>query len=330
MKPSWLPSVCQTGDACFPFFGGAAKMPLMSRPICRSPRSLLIQKEPAIDDPTRSVEYTQRQVNLVTCLDRSFVYVERDFSESYIDRFYEERAGDGYGCTQELFFWWHEATRYSNRHILKLLGPAHSRTLLEVGSGIGTFIADVRDAGWQVSGLEISAEFPAFCRKKLGIQDVRCGRIADPFFPKASFDLVAMLDVLEHMYDPLLAVSQCAWLLKPGGMLVVKSPNGPMQFRKEHLKNVRRATGYVANIGHISQFAPRTLSLLFRKCGLVPTTILPAKSFQQGITGDGFTPRRMARRKAVIAAKQVMQLTGVGVNLVGIARKEDCGPSRLS
>lgn len=294
----------------------------MSCPLCGSSRFSLVQKEPASSDPTRSAAYTQRQINLVICSDCTFMYVQRDFDESYVNGFYEEQAGGGYELCQEHFFWWHEAMKGSNRHILSLLGPANSRRMLDVGCGAGTFLADARDAGWQVSGLEINAKFPEFC-KEIGLDDVKVGMISDPPFEEASFDAVTMLDVLEHMYDPILSVKQCARMLRPGGVLVVKSPNGPMQLRKERLKKkLGRKDGYVATIGHLNQFAPRTLSLAFQKGGLQPLQVRPAHSFQEGIVGPGFTARRVARHVSVAAANALMQVTGVGLNLVGIARKD--------
>lgn len=300
------------------------RIPAMACPVCGSSQSSLVQKEPASADPTRSAAYTQREVSLVACGDCSFVYVERDFPESYVNGYYEERAGGGYGLSKENFFWWHEATKHSNRHILRLLGAAGSRRMLEVGCGIGTFLVDAHEAGWQVSGLEINAEFPEFCRKELGIDDVKCGVISDPPLAQASFDAVAMLDVLEHMYDPMTSIQQCARMLKPGGVLVVKSPNGAMQLRKERLKKMLgRGDGYVANIGHLNQFTPKTLALAFRKCGLEPTFMRPAQSFQQGIVGDGFTVRRVARHVAVTAANAAMQVAGTGLNMVGIAKKTE-------
>jgi 2-polyprenyl-3-methyl-5-hydroxy-6-metoxy-1,4-benzoquinol methylase len=294
----------------------------MSCPLCGSAKSTLVQKEPASTDPTRSAAYTQRQVNLVICSECTFMYVERDFDESYVNGFYEEQAGGGYELCQEHFFWWHESMKGSNRHILSLLGPANLRRLLDVGCGAGTFLKDARDAGWAVSGLEINAKFPEFCRNELGIEDVKTGMISDPPFAEASFDAVTMLDVLEHMYDPVLAVTQCARLLKPGGVFVVKSPNGPMQLRKERFrKRFGHGTGNVAEIGHLNQFTPKTLSLAFRKGGLQPVRIRPAQSFQEGIVGPGFTPRRVARHIGITAANALMQVTGVGLNLVGIAKK---------
>jgi SAM-dependent methyltransferase len=195
--------------------------------------------------------------------------------------------------------------------------------MLEAGCGIGTFLADARDAGWDVSGVEINVGFPEFCRSELGIENVKVGLISDPPFAEESFDVVAMLDVLEHMYDPVLAVKQSARLLKPGGILVVKSPNGPMQLRKEKLKKMLgRGSGYVAGIGHLNHFTPRTLSLVFSTGGLRTGSISPALSFQEGIAGPGFTPRRVARHVGILAANALMRVSGVGLNLVGLARRD--------
>ena len=95
-----------------------------------------------------------------------------------------------------------------------------------------------------------------------------------------------------------------------------------MQLRKERLKKkLGRGDGYVAGVGHLNQFTPQTLSLAFQKCGLETTMVRPAQSFQQGITGPGLTPRRVARHAAVLMANTLMQLTGSGLNLVGVARK---------
>jgi hypothetical protein len=76
----------------------------MSCPLCGSAKSTLVQKEPAATDPARPAAYTQRQVNLVICSECTFMYVERDFDESYVNGFYEEQAGGGYELCQEHFF----------------------------------------------------------------------------------------------------------------------------------------------------------------------------------------------------------------------------------
>jgi 2-polyprenyl-3-methyl-5-hydroxy-6-metoxy-1,4-benzoquinol methylase len=292
----------------------------MPCPICRSDSATLLQVEPASDDPTRSAEYTKRSVNLVRCNACSFMYVDRDFPEEYVDLFYQERAGGGYDLN-DTFYWWHEATKASNHQILSLLGKPNSRRLLEIGCGCGAFLKDALDSGWDVEGMEINSEFSAFCKKTMGVE-VRCGTVASPPFPPESFDVVAMLDVLEHMYDPVHALKQASNLLKRGGMVVIKSPNGPMQLRKERLKKrLGKGTGYVAHIGHLNQFSPRTLKLTFRESGLEPIDVRPAYSFQQGITGPGFTFQRVIRHGLILAANGAMQISGLGLNMIGLARK---------
>jgi 2-polyprenyl-3-methyl-5-hydroxy-6-metoxy-1,4-benzoquinol methylase len=67
---------------------------------------------------------------------------------------------------------------------------------------------------------------------------VKVGLISDPSFPNVGFDAVGMLHVLGHMYDPIVSVTRCPRLLKPAGVLVVKSPNGFMQRRKERVKKL--------------------------------------------------------------------------------------------
>jgi len=160
-----------------------------------------------------------------------------------------------------------------------------------LGCGIGTFLADARDAGWQVSGLDINAEFPEFCRKELDIADVKCGVISDPPFAEASFDAVAMLDVLEHMYDPMQAIKQCARQLKPGGLLVVKSPNGAMQLRKERFKKMLgRGDGYVAGIGHLNQTRPRPYLWHSRSAGSKLLWCDRCKVFSKGSSATASPP----------------------------------------
>jgi hypothetical protein len=41
---------------------------------------------------------------VVACSDCSFMYVQRDFPESYVNAFYEERAGGGYALSKENFW----------------------------------------------------------------------------------------------------------------------------------------------------------------------------------------------------------------------------------
>lgn len=98
------------------------------------------------------------------------------------------------------------------------------RTLLEIGTGAGLFLKAASRAGWEVSGLELSPEAAGFARDRLGL-DVRRERAEAMSFPPASFDAAVMFDVIEHLFDPRAVLEATRTALRPGGVLVVSTPN---------------------------------------------------------------------------------------------------------
>jgi SAM-dependent methyltransferase len=101
--------------------------------------------------------------------------------------------------------------------------PAPGR-LIEVGAGGGFFLKAAERAGWSVAGIEISSEGVEFATTRLGL-DVRRTSAEDLDFPAGSCDVVVMFDVIEHLLDPVLALERVRTVLRPGGLLVVSTPN---------------------------------------------------------------------------------------------------------
>jgi 2-polyprenyl-3-methyl-5-hydroxy-6-metoxy-1,4-benzoquinol methylase len=96
--------------------------------------------------------------------------------------------------------------------------------LLDVGTAGGSFLAVARDAGWQVAGCEPNRWMCDWANAHYGLQVVP-GTIFDMKLPDAGFDVVTLWDVLEHTPDPKAVLSECARVLKPGGMLLVNYPD---------------------------------------------------------------------------------------------------------
>lgn len=96
--------------------------------------------------------------------------------------------------------------------------------VLDVGCSTGLFASSLRKCGYDVSGLDVSEEACAEARKFLG-DNVYCGRIEDnKIIPECGFEAVTLLDVIEHFADPvepLKAIHRC---LKPGGVLLMRTP----------------------------------------------------------------------------------------------------------
>ncbi|HVM59984.1 MAG TPA: methyltransferase domain-containing protein [Verrucomicrobiae bacterium] len=97
---------------------------------------------------------------------------------------------------------------------------------LELGSAHGAFVALLRWAGFDAAGLELSPWVVDFATRTYQVPTLS-GPIEDQTFAARSLDVVALMDVLEHLPDPLATIRQCVRLLKPAGMLVIQTPNYP-------------------------------------------------------------------------------------------------------
>lgn len=101
--------------------------------------------------------------------------------------------------------------------------PGHKR-LLDVGCGKGSFIARMREQGWDVEGLEVDADAVEYARSKSGLS-VHLGSLENIHFPDDTFDVITSNHVIEHVHDPISLVQECLRVLKPGGRLVLATPN---------------------------------------------------------------------------------------------------------
>ena len=103
--------------------------------------------------------------------------------------------------------------------------------LLDVGSGGGNALALWRGQQAACIGLEPDAAAAETARREFGL-DVRPGRLEDHAFPDASFDVVTLCHVLEHVDDPRGLLTRAARLLKPGGELLLWMPDAESPLRR--------------------------------------------------------------------------------------------------
>lgn len=96
--------------------------------------------------------------------------------------------------------------------------------LLDVGCGSGDFLADMKDLGWQVAGVEPDASAAALARERLGSEGIHPDVTSTGLRPN-SLDAVTLSHVAEHLLDPGETLRACFALLKPGGRLVLTTPN---------------------------------------------------------------------------------------------------------
>jgi 2-polyprenyl-3-methyl-5-hydroxy-6-metoxy-1,4-benzoquinol methylase len=90
--------------------------------------------------------------------------------------------------------------------------------LLDVGCYTGVFMKVAAAAGWQTTGVELSA-WAADIAQKNGIGIVYQKPLDQLPLPLESFDVITLWDVMEHLTHPVAMVKNAHRLLKPGGIL---------------------------------------------------------------------------------------------------------------
>jgi len=185
--------------------------------------------------------------------------------------------------------------------------------ILDVGCGEATFLRLAQQAGWQVTGTELSE---AAVRQAPEL-DLYRGEVWEAGLSADTFDVVTSWHVIEHASDPKRMVTELFRILRPGGCLVLATPN---------LHDYVFRLGYFAGRGrgptlyedderelHLFHFSTGTLSKLVQSVGFTDVQV-------------GFD-----RGAAAVSSKQMVnqvaygwyRLTGLnwGIGLELVARK---------
>jgi 2-polyprenyl-3-methyl-5-hydroxy-6-metoxy-1,4-benzoquinol methylase len=193
-----------------------------------------------------------------------------------------------------------------------------SGTLIEIGAAYGFFLVEAADH-YQVYGVEIADEAAEFARER-GL-DVRTGGLTRSILEEIGpIDVVVMLDVIEHLEDPKATLELCSEFLRPGGAMILTTPDfasalaritgkswrnmTPPQhlwyFTRESITRMAAAAGLeVYQIGHPWKRVPISLivQLISRYTGLeMPRPALTSLS-KIGLPVNLFDAMRIVLRK---------------------------------
>lgn len=159
--------------------------------------------------------------------------------------------------------------------------------LVEVGCGSGRYLGSMRDAGWDVSGIEPS-EAAAERVRRLGLS-VEVARAETAVGPDRPCDLIVAWMAVEHFHDPLAALLTFRSWSTPDGVIALSVPNaGALEFR------VFRDAWYALHLPcHLFHFTPRTVTQLLDAAGWTVTDIHHHRNLGNAVASLGY---RVAER----------------------------------
>lgn len=128
-----------------------------------------------------------------------------------------------YLARQEDIYW-------SIAHLLSQ-APGASLRILEVGSGLGYLTYALNKAGHYCDGIDISGEAVAAARRDFG-EYYAVRDLAAMGAPAIGYDMVVATEVIEHVPDPHAMLAHMRRQLKPGGRIVLTTPNMELYSRR--------------------------------------------------------------------------------------------------
>lgn len=99
------------------------------------------------------------------------------------------------------------------------------RVVLEAGCGEGYGADLLAEVAAHVIGLDYDAATVAHVRARYPRVDIRHGNLVDLPLADASVDVVVNFQVIEHLWDQEKFIAECLRVLRPGGQLLVSTPN---------------------------------------------------------------------------------------------------------
>jgi SAM-dependent methyltransferase len=142
-------------------------------------------------------------------------------------------------------------------------------TVLDLGAGEGALTLRLREVGYVCEAVELTPD-------RFAVEGVPChsldlnGNFAESL--DRTFDLVAAVEIIEHLENPRHFLRQCVRLLTPGGLLVLTTPNiEDVYSRVRFLLRGRFSFFYeehYRDMGHLTPLTSWQLRQMFAELGL--------------------------------------------------------------
>jgi SAM-dependent methyltransferase len=184
--------------------------------------------------------------------------------------------------------------------------------LLDVGTGFGFFLEEMRSLGWEVEGIEISRQGMDYARKAFNL-NLYPGPLENARFRANEFDAVTAFYVIEHLPSPNRFLRECLRILKPGGLLLLRYPH------TTPIKNLLHTLGIKNRLydlpAHLSDFSPSAMQRCLTAAGFTR-----CRHWIGGVTVPGPLGKRLVTFLFGYSAEALFLLSGGRFLLPGVSK----------
>ena len=200
--------------------------------------------------------------NTDICAECGFIFMNPQFKDDVIKSFYSEdyfsgRADYSYIDERDIkkysAFVWDKRIKFIHRYI-------KSGNFLDIGCSFAGLLESAAKY-YTPFGIEISDYAFEHIPEQLK-KNIHHGTLYDHKFKNNFFSVITMIELIEHLADPVYAISQCFDLLHEGGLLVIQTAN----MNGKQAKDLGGNYEYFMP-GHLSYFTAENLTSLLKRTG---------------------------------------------------------------
>jgi SAM-dependent methyltransferase len=205
--------------------------------------------------------HSEGSLQMVRCPSCQFIYLNPRPTDRALFRFYQDYLPEDPVSTES----WRKMMRPIFLQSARLINRYKEKgRLLDVGTGFGFFLAEMKQQGWEVEGVEISQKGIDYARKVLDLE-VDTGPLERRGFPENGFDVITAFYLIEHLPNPMAFLRECYRILKPRGLLLLRYPHTtPIKNLLYALRIKNRLYDLPA---HLSDFTPEMIKGCLEQVG---------------------------------------------------------------
>jgi 2-polyprenyl-3-methyl-5-hydroxy-6-metoxy-1,4-benzoquinol methylase len=178
-------------------------------------------------------------------------------SEKYISH-----TNTSTGFVNNLYHFVRKRTLAGKRKLVKRATQIAAGKLLDIGSGTGAFLNEMKEHSWDITGLEPHIPARKLAKELYDIDTFENSRLFQ--LSPASYHAITMWHVLEHVHDLHAYISQVKTLLQEKGKLIIAVPN----YTSADAMIYKEFWAAYDVPRHLYHFSPRSIQVLMEKHGL--------------------------------------------------------------